>query len=60
MGLADALGSSSYVAREIIKAETIVDFTPRPNYFEQLANRFGASVATKLAEIMNLNNMGLR
>jgi len=29
LGLADALGSVDYVAREIIKAEKIVDFTPR-------------------------------
>lgn len=60
MGLADGIGSSSYVAREIIKAETIVDFTPRPNFLQQFADRIGASVATKLAEILNLNNMGLR
>ena len=60
MGLVDGLGNSSYVAREIIKAENIVDFTPRPNYLQQLADRFGASVATKFADILNLNNMGLR
>src|SRR4029077_4812120 len=28
LGLADALGSLDYVAREIIKADEIVDFTP--------------------------------
>lgn len=60
MGLADGIGSSSYVAREIIKAETIVDFTPRPNFLQQFADRLGVSVATKFAEILNLNNMGLR
>lgn len=60
MGLVDGLGNSSYVAREIIKAENIVDFTPHPNYLQQLADRFGASVATKFADILNLNQMGLR
>lgn len=60
LGLADGLGNSSYVAREIIKAETIVNFTPRPNFLEKFADRFGVAVAGKLAEVMNLNSMGLR
>lgn len=42
MGLADALGGVDYVAREIFKAEEIVDFTPRENVAERLAKRFGA------------------
>ncbi len=44
LGLADALGDSSYVAREIVKAETIVDFTPKENLAERFAKRFGAAV----------------
>ncbi len=60
LGLVDALGSSSYVAREIIKAEEIVDYTPQPNFLEAFADRLGASMASKLAEIMNLNQSGLR
>ncbi len=51
LGLVDALGSSSYVAREIIKAEKIIDYTPKPNFFDRFANRlgmsFGASVSSK-------------
>ncbi len=51
MGLVDALGSSSYVAREIIKAEKIVDYTPRPDFFERFANQigvaFGSSVVSR-------------
>jgi protease IV len=45
MGLADALGSVEYVAREIIKAEDLVDFTPRENIAERVAKRFGAAMA---------------
>ena len=45
MGLADAIGSAEYVAREIIKAEDIVDFTPRENIAERVAKRFGAAMA---------------
>ena len=48
LGLVDALGSASYVAREVIGAEEIVDFTPRENVFDQFARRIGASVANQL------------
>lgn len=44
IGLVDALGSSGYVAREIIKAEEIVDFTPQQGVLDQVARRFGAQV----------------
>jgi len=44
LGLADGLGSLDYVAREIIKAEDIVDYTQRENLGWRLAKRFGASV----------------
>ena len=43
-GLADHLGNLDYVAREVVKAEEIIDYTPRENVAERLAKRFGASV----------------
>src|SRR5687768_6243107 len=48
LGLADAVGSVDYVAREVIKAEDIVDFTPRENIAERVARRFGAAMAETL------------
>ena len=45
LGLADALGGLDYVAREIIKAEQIVDYTPDDTFSEQLARKLGASAA---------------
>jgi protease-4 len=45
LGLADGFGSLESVAREVIKAEHVVDFTPEDNYFEQLSRRLGASAA---------------
>jgi protease-4 len=48
LGLADALGSVDHVAREIIKAETIIDYTPRENIAERVARRFGAASAEAL------------
>ena len=44
MGLADQLASLDFVAREIVKAEEIIDYTRRENVAERLAKRFGATV----------------
>lgn len=44
LGLADALGSLDYVAREVVKAEEIVDFTPQEGLAERLARRFGTAM----------------
>ena len=44
LGLADGLGNLDYVAREIVKAEELVDYTRRENVGLRLAKRFGASV----------------
>jgi protease IV len=48
LGLADAHGSMEYVAREVIKAENIVEYTPQDNIAERLARRFGAAGAKAL------------
>ncbi|MFZ9553249.1 MAG: S49 family peptidase, partial [Limnohabitans sp.] len=42
LGLADALGSLDFVAREVVKAEDVVDYTRHENVAERLAKRFGA------------------
>ncbi len=44
LGLADQLGNLDYVAREVIKAEELVDYTRRENIGEKLAKRFGAAI----------------
>src|SRR3954471_19721590 len=48
LGLADALGSVEYVAREVVKAEKIIDFTPKENLAERFAKRFGAAMSEAL------------
>ena len=45
LGMADAIGSMEYVAREVIKAEDIVDYTPRQSLADRLAKRFGTAAA---------------
>jgi protease-4 len=44
LGLADDLGNLDFVAREVVKAEELVDYTRRANVAEKLAKRFGAAV----------------
>ncbi len=52
LGLADALGSTDYVAREIIKQEEIVDFTYQADLASRIAKRIGASVSATLGEVI--------
>jgi protease IV len=52
MGLADAIGNSDYVAREVIKQEKIVDFTTREGFASRLASRLGASMANQFTSNM--------
>jgi protease-4 len=44
LGLADGLGNLDYVAREIVKAEDIIDYTRHDNVAERIAKRFGAAI----------------
>ncbi len=46
LGLADALGSVDSVARDVIKAEDVVDFTVKENLTERLSRKFGAALAS--------------
>jgi protease-4 len=48
LGLADALGSAEFVAREVVKAEDIVDYTPQQSLADRLAKRFGTAAAQAL------------
>ncbi|MBN1005513.1 signal peptide peptidase SppA [Amphritea sp. ZJ14W] len=55
LGLIDGLGSSSYVAREIVGAEKLVDFTPKGTPLEQLIDRLGVSFGKTIATQLGLN-----
>ena len=44
LGLIDHLGSLDFVEREVVKAEEVVDYTPKENVAERLAKRFGAAM----------------
>ena len=48
LGLVDGLGGVDHVAREVIKAEKVVDVTPRGDVFQQLIDRLGVSISLAL------------
>ena len=50
LGLADGVGSLDSVARDVIKAEDIVDYTQKEGIAEKVAKRFGAAAANALFE----------
>ena len=52
MGLADGFGTVDSVARKVIKAETIHDYTQKQNLAERFAQRFGAGMAERAASVL--------
>ena len=60
LGLSDGLGSLDWVAREVIKAEDIVDYTQKPNVAERFAKRFGATVADAVTRVVLQRDFNLR
>ena len=53
LGLADALGSTDYVAREVIKEETIVDFSYEEDLASRVAKRIGATASAVMGESLS-------
>ncbi|MEW5781622.1 MAG: S49 family peptidase [Pseudomonadota bacterium] len=45
LGLADGFGTVESVARDVLKAEDVRDYTVKPNFAEKFARRFGADAA---------------
>lgn len=49
LGLVDEIGNTGYVAREVIGAEDIVDFTQHEGVLDRFARRIGTTMASTLA-----------
>jgi protease-4 len=58
LGLADGYGTLESVARDVLKAEDIRDYTVKSNFAEKFAKRFGANMAEGAASV--LTNFSLR
>lgn len=54
LGLIDGLGSESYVARELIGAETLVNFTTEKDLIQRLTEKVSLSMKTMLNYSMTL------
>ncbi|NOQ94615.1 MAG: S49 family peptidase [Methylophaga sp.] len=55
LGLIDGLANSSTVARDVIGAEDIIDYTPRPNYLDRFAGKLGATLSQTLFQSSSLS-----
>jgi len=53
LGLADALGSADYVAREVIKEDQIEDFSNQEDLASRVAKRIGASASAVIGESLS-------
>ncbi|WP_131861922.1 S49 family peptidase [Crenobacter luteus] len=51
LGLVDGLGSVRSVARDVLKAEKLVDYTPQDDLTSRFARRFGVSLSDGLREL---------
>lgn len=60
MGLIDGLGSAGYVAREIVGAEEIVDFTPQPDPFERFTETLGIAAGSAMAKVLGNGTFSLQ
>ena len=49
IGLADGFGTVDSVARDVVKAEDVVDYTEKASFSDRLARRFGAEMGTAFA-----------
>lgn len=59
MGLADGLGSVASVARDVFKAEDLVDYTAEPSVAERLARQLGAGMGESVTHILKTSAVGL-
>jgi len=60
LGLADDMGNVESVARDVIKAKDIVDFTTHEGLAERLAKRFGAGMASAFSDLSTQADIKLR
>jgi len=56
LGLTDELGSAGTVARDVIGAEELVDFTYKERSLERLFERLGAGAAQMLSKVAGMGN----
>ena len=53
VGLIDDFGSIYSVARDVVKAPELVNYTPQDDFSKMLSRRFGAEVKAKVKETLS-------
>lgn len=56
LGLIDGLGSTSYVAREIVKVEHIENYTPKQQPWKQIVDQLGVSFTKAISSELGVSN----
>lgn len=52
LGLIDGFGDAQFVARNVIKNNTIVDYTVKRNFMDQLSSRFASEIVLQFKETL--------
>ncbi|CAN5248620.1 S49 family peptidase [soil metagenome] len=60
LGLIDGFGSAGFVAREVIKNESIVDYTAKPGYLIQVFRNVGTTFSQQMGSYLGLGQASLR
>ncbi len=60
LGLVDELGSAGYVAREVIGAETIVDYTPKEDLLQKFSKKFGTAMGRGVGKVLTSESFSLQ
>jgi protease-4 len=55
LGLVDEIGTTESVARDVIKAEKVINFTPRSQLIDRIAERLGAVMGQQLQSYFRSN-----
>ena len=60
LGLIDGLGSPGYVARDVIQAEEIVDYSIKPSPLESFTESLGLSIGEGVATLLNRSDTAMQ
>jgi len=60
LGLIDGLGSPGFVARDVIKAAEIVDYSIKPSPLESFTESLGLSIGQGVGSLLNTSNTAIQ
>ena len=60
LGLIDGFASTGQLLRDVIKVETVLDYTEKSNVFDQLAKNLGAEMVSQVSLALGFRHPGLQ